>query len=154
MGHLSCAHVETKSATVPPARSGVPQSSQLCRCCSPDCKFLRARTTNFPGALGRSWALSGAPRVFRMTSRTAATPQTVRRLSRSSPPSAQDGQGAPLDGPRWPPYGLRGPQNAPRGPQEANIMAFTLVFEGLGGFRVSSLPTLRDGRFGALFGAS
>ena len=93
-------------------------------------------------------ALSGALGDCRVTSRRFATLQTTRRPWRSSPPSAQDCQGAPLDGPRWPPDGLGGLQDAPRGlprrPREANISAFSLAFEGFWGSRVFGFPTLQD----------
>ena len=53
------------SATVPLARSGVPQGSQLCCCAaaatarSQGCSYLRGRTPGFPGPPGRGEALPG-----------------------------------------------------------------------------------------------
>ena len=122
-----------RSATVPLARSGVPQGSQLCCCAaaatarSQGCSFLRGRTPGFPGALGRSRALSGALGVSRVglrdgdpASKGPLTGQDgPKRLLRWPKRAPNRSKIAPRR-PRWPPDGTRGLQDAPRSLQEAS----------------------------------
>ena len=150
--HMYDNSVNKESATVPSARSGVPQGS-----CSPERqgarRFLRARTLGFPGALARYRALSRALGVCRVGPRG---PKTGQEDPKRPPKTALEALGTTQERSKTPKMTPRRPQRPPRrpkrpprglrrGPRKAKIIHFTMVLAKFQDFFVFGFPTFQDG---------
>ena len=114
-----------QSATVPLARSGVPQGSArltpvLRCCCSQDSRISRARTPGVPGTHGRSRALPG---FLARASRMATPPRRGPKSARVAPKSHPNSPTGPRVAPRSlqdAQDGLQTAKEAPKTPQESS----------------------------------